>query len=231
MTLKFASALCAGLLGAAFWLVPAAKADEWDKKTDVRFSAPVEIPGRVLPPGEYVFKLMDSQSNRNIVQVFNGDETHLWATILAIPDYRMNPPDKPVITFEERTKDSPEAVRAWFYPGDPYGEEFVYPKPRAIQIAQAAKQPVLATPAQMAPAPPVAEMKKAPVVRVSPKGNETEIAKAIPPVPPAPAPAPAPPTTPKQLPRTASDMPLIGLLGLASLSLSLGLRAVGKRLA
>src|SRR5262245_16848212 len=124
------------ILGGVLWaaavgailLVPGVKADEMDKRTDVTFSAPVEVPGVVLPAGKYVFKLMDSTSDRHVVQIFNEDETHLFATILAIPTYRMNPVDKPLITFEERAANSPEAIKTWFYPGEQYGEEFVYPK-------------------------------------------------------------------------------------------------------
>src|SRR4029079_12606649 len=69
-------------------------AQSWDKKTTVTFSAPFEIPGvdaQVLPAGTYVFKLLDSASDRHIVQIFNKDETHLYSTILAIPNYRLTP--------------------------------------------------------------------------------------------------------------------------------------------
>jgi len=51
-------------------VLPRATADEWDQKTVFTFSGPVEIPGQVLPAGTYVFKLADSPSDRNIVQVF-----------------------------------------------------------------------------------------------------------------------------------------------------------------
>ena len=110
-------------------------ADTWDKKTIVTFSQPVEIPGvgaHVLPAGRYLFKLMDSLSDRNIVQIFNEDQTHVYATILAIPNYRLRATDKTVMTFRERAAGSPEALRAWFYPGANWGQEFVYPKKRAI---------------------------------------------------------------------------------------------------
>jgi hypothetical protein len=115
----------------------------------VTFSAPVEIPGQVLMAGTYVFKLLDSPSNRTIVQIFNKDQTKLFATVLAIPDYRLKPTGKTVITFDERPAGSPEAIKAWFYPGDEYGQEFVYPKTRAMQLAKVVKQPVPSMAANM----------------------------------------------------------------------------------
>src|SRR5204862_769013 len=118
-------------------------ADQWDKKTIVTFNAPVEVPGKVLPAGTYVFKLLDSASNRNIVQIYDKDEKQLLATILALPDYRLKPSDKPVITFEERPSGSPEAIKAWFYPGELYGQQFVYPHDRAVALAKRSNQPVL----------------------------------------------------------------------------------------
>jgi hypothetical protein len=122
---KILTAACIGMLA---MMLPHAKADEWNQKTIFTFSQPVEVPGHVLSPGTYVFKLADSQSDRNIVEVFNKKETHLYGTFLTIPEYRLKPAGKPVITFEERAAGSPEAVRAWFYPGDNYGHEFMYHK-------------------------------------------------------------------------------------------------------
>ena len=138
------------LLGAI--LVPGAKADDWNRKTVITFSAPVEIPGvhlagwGVLPAGTYVFKILDSLSDRHIVQIFNKDETVIYATILAIPNYRLQATDKTVMTFRERPAGEPEALRAWFYPGRNWGEEFVYPKAKAVALAKASNVPVLFTP-------------------------------------------------------------------------------------
>jgi hypothetical protein len=95
-------------------------AQTWNKRTSVTFRGPVEIPGpdaQVLPAGTYVFRLLDSQSDRHIVQIFNKDESHLYATILAIPNYRLRPTDQTVMTFAERAAGEPQAIRAWFYPG------------------------------------------------------------------------------------------------------------------
>src|SRR5204862_187557 len=139
----------------------------WDKRTMVTFSAPVEIPGisaQVLPAGTYVFRLMDSPSDRHIVQIFSKDERHLYANILAIPNWRLKPTDKTVMTFAERRAGEPQAIRAWFYPGDNFGQEFVYPKTKAIELAKVAKVPVLYIPDEVAPnivAPVVATEAKA----------------------------------------------------------------------
>ena len=132
-------------LGLAILPTPA-KADVWNQKTKFTFSEPVEIPGQVLAAGTYVFKLMDSTSDRNIVEVLNEREDHLYGIFLAIPDYRLKPADRSIITFEERAQGSPEAVRAWFYPGENYGHDFVYPKVKAMQLAKANNQPVPSMP-------------------------------------------------------------------------------------
>src|SRR5580658_8264188 len=139
------------LLGMAFLGAassPSANADDHDKMTTITFSAPVEIPPvyitgmHVLPAGTYVFKLVESSSNRHIVQIFNKDESKIYATILAIPNYRLKPTDKTVITFNEGIRGNPEPIRAWFYPGANWGEEFVYPQAKAVALAQATKVPV-----------------------------------------------------------------------------------------
>src|SRR6202046_1724270 len=132
-----------GLLGG---MVQRAAADDFDQKTTFTFSGPVEIPGQVLSAGTYVFKLADSASDRSVVQVFNQDQNHFYGTFLTIPDYRLKPAGKPIITFDERAAGSPEAVRAWFYPGENYGHEFVYPKAKAVQLAKANSTPVPSMP-------------------------------------------------------------------------------------
>jgi hypothetical protein len=219
-------------------LAPGAKADEWDQRTIVTFSGPVEIPGRVLPAGTYVFKLVDSQGDRNIVQVFNKEENHVYGTFIAIPDYKLKPRGKTIISFEERAAGAPEAVKAWFYPGDNYGHEFVYPKAKAVELAQANNQPVPSMPNELAAHTPkpvaapkepnVAALKKAPLKAQKPTQEEVEIAEVFMPPPQTPKPA-ASPALPKQLPKTGSPLPLIGLLGLLSVSTALGVRMAVER--
>jgi hypothetical protein len=210
-TSRVVTVVCAGLLAA---MVPQAKADAWNQKTTFTFSGPVEIPGKVLSPGTYVFKLADSQSDRNIVQVFNRNENHLYGTYLAIPDYRLQPTGKPVITFEERAAGAPPAVRAWFYPGDNYGHEFVYPKVKTAELAQVTTTaPPPPPPANIAQAP---ENTTPPEVTAPnnppPPAQPPQVAQASPPPPP-----PTTTQTPQTLPQTASSFPLLGLIGFLSI--------------
>jgi hypothetical protein len=125
-------------------LATSARADEWNKKTILTFSGPVQIPGASLPAGSYVFKLADIPGNRHVVQVFDKDEKKIFTTLLAIPNERLEPSDKPVVLFSERATGSPQAVKVWYYPGERTGNEFVYPKSQAMRIAKETHQRVLA---------------------------------------------------------------------------------------
>jgi len=221
-------------------LSPAAKADSWDKKTTVTFSGPVEIPGvhlagwGVLPAGTYVFRILDSSSDRHIVQIFNKEENICYATILAIPNYRLKATDKTVITFRERPAGEPEALRAWFYPGSQWGEEFVYPKAKAMEIATATSTPVLFTAAELPQevsvpitpdAPFVAQMRTAPVQAYQSTGAEVQLAEVVTPPPP---PEMQAATQPAELPSTASPLPLIALCGLLALGGAFVVRSVSR---
>jgi hypothetical protein len=205
---------CMVLAAAAAFLSPIAKADNWNRRTVMTFSEPVEIPGKVLPAGTYVFKLADSQSDRTIVRVFTADEAQVLATVLAVTDYRLDTPEKTTVTFEERASGSPEALHSWFCPGDNYGVEFVYGKkdttlrtferPEVVAAAPAAEPEPPATPAVEAPAPeppaPVIETEPQPVVAA-----EAE---------PEPEPQPAP----AELPKTAGNFLLFPILGVTLLA-------------
>jgi LPXTG-motif cell wall-anchored protein len=227
---------CLALMGA---LAPGVKADEWNRKTVMTFSGPVEIPGvhltgwGILPAGTYVFKILDSQSDRHIVQIFNKEETTIYATILAIPNYRLKATDKTVVTFRERPAGQPEALRAWFYPGRNWGEEFVYPKARAMELAKESSTPVLfssaevpvevAEPIRRADAPAVVVLKQAPVMAYQPTGEEVQLAQVVT-APPAEELAMT-----SSLPATGSQTPLMALFGAIAFGGGLALLAIRKR--
>jgi hypothetical protein len=206
-------------------VAPTAAADEWNRETVVTFSGPVEVPGagaQTLPAGTYVFKIVDAESDRHIVRIFNEDKTHIFTTIIAIPNYRLLATDKTVITFSERPAGQPEALRAWFYPGRKWGEEFVYAKSRAVVLAKEVQQPVLATPIELAETVPVEELKAAPIVAIDPKGEPVELAQVV---------EPPPVAALEPLPSSASPLPLIALIGLLSLGVGFAVSVASKRVA
>lgn len=213
----------------AFWicvvfvmtLTTAGMADEWNKATKLTFSEPVEVPGMVLVAGTYWFTLADNDTDRNVVQIWNSDRTRLITTILAIPDYRLRPTGKTVVHFEERPSDSPEAIHSWFYPGDNYGEEFVYPKKRATELAKQTSRPVLSMPE---PPPEPQQIKQAPVAAVTPSGDEIEVTEVIA------TQTVTPSEVPTSLPKTGSPLPLLLWAGLLTLGASLALGVAARRI-
>jgi hypothetical protein len=183
--LRLASFLCILIL----LLTGVAKSSLPDKKTIFTFSQPVELPGVTLPAGTYVFKVLDTMTDRNIVQVFDKDEKKLLATVIAIPDYTPQPSLKTIIKFSETTPGGPKAVKEWFYPGEDVGWEFVYPKKRAVELAKASNQSVpsmsnnltsnITQPAQNSSANSVTAMKNAPIEAEKPSGEEVPVAEVF----------------------------------------------------
>jgi hypothetical protein len=214
-------------------MIPSASADTWDKKTNVTFSEPVEFPGgTVLAPGSYVLKLLNSSSNRHIVQVYNKDQNHMLAMVMTNAAQRLEPADKTIITFYEAPKNEPVLIHTWFYPGDTVGQDFAYPKGR-VRYSQSVSATTTAVVAQAAPIktetvereethialaePPAprAEIKTVQEVAQAPAEEPVLLAQAAPASQAIPetrvdtvtteAPAPAPSD---QLPQTASDAPM-----------------------
>jgi hypothetical protein len=214
-------------------LAPGARASEWDQKVIATFNNSFQIPGQVLPPGTYVFKVLDLMGDRDIVRVTNADESQVIATAITVGRYREAPTDKPVFVFEERGADSPQALQAWYYPGYTDGHEFIY---------HGEVTPVAATAASTAPPP-------APVMDQSSTPEESPVLSAE--AEPQPAPQAAPQTTPEQptvppsmptattntssdtsneLPKTASTTPLIALIGILALGGAIGLKLLAVRM-
>lgn len=224
---QLSTALFAAVLG-VMTITPKASADEWNKKTIITINEPMEVAGVVLIPGTYVFKLQDSQADRHIVLIQNDREDKTYAQVFAVPDYRIQPTGSSRFLFWETPAGQPKALRAWFYPGDYFGQEFMYPKERATQIAKVQSTP------QTVPTAPETATATAPTPAPAPE-QAPVVAQNTPPPPPPPAPqatapapqpAPAPQvaenTSPQTLPQTASNLPLLALLGF----LSIGLAAV-----
>jgi hypothetical protein len=216
-------------------------ADEVNKRTVVTVNEPVivaGVPQVTLQPGKYVLRLLNHDHNRNIVQILNERENKLFTTVLAINNYRLTPSGSTVLRFWETPRGNPPALRAWFAPGDHWGQEFVYPKGLATRIARETGGPVLT-----APATTEAELRTAPVTEVVKSGEEKPLEEAYV-TPPAVAPVPvraqvaevaanvslepaltvAEAPAPEPLPPTGSPVFVIGVAGLLIAAAGFGLR-------
>jgi hypothetical protein len=211
------------------------------------FSAPFELPGgKVLPAGKYVFKIVDSPSNRHVVQIMSEDQKTMHATLLAIPAQRQEPPSEPEVRFMETAANMPPAVRTWWYPGRSIGHEFIYPKDHARRLAARQTEAVLTVASD---ATTTEQMRSADLSRINASGQETAAQmradsaartatsaqttrpatradaslqstpteSTTPTATTAPATRASAETRRTALPTTATLLPLIGLIGLASL--------------
>jgi len=142
--MKRISFLQAGAVTALIALLAplAIHADDYDKKTIITLDQPTEAPGIVLQPGRYVIKLVNSSSDRHIVEIMNEKMDHLYALTFAAAAAKVQQKGKTVLTFYEGTQGRPQALRKWFWPGETDGQEFVYPKHQAAEISARTKEKV-----------------------------------------------------------------------------------------
>jgi hypothetical protein len=138
---------------------------EWNKKSTLNTDRQVEFPGIVLEPGSYIIRLRETGDRRSFVEILNQDETQVLASLLAVPDHRQRPEDNSEFTFHAVKRAGPRPVQSWYFPGDLVGLEFVYPKPRAKEIAKDSDCHVMASNGN----------KDSTIVAVTPNGTEIVI--------------------------------------------------------
>jgi hypothetical protein len=219
--------VCGAVICVAF--SPNAAAQRFDKGTRITINTPFEVPGKTLPAGEYVIRLMEIPGNRNVVQILSGTEQKSFAIALAIPDYALKAPEKTHLSFYEVDRGAPLPIHAWFYPGSNFGVEFVYPKKKAVEIAKVSGEHVVATTApEPISEPSPSELASEPLIVIEPSGEEATVAE----VHPAPAPPETPPTEPVQtaqvLPKTATPFPFFALTGLLAAGAAGALRMIRR---
>jgi hypothetical protein len=135
--------IMAGLLIAFMLFVEiAAHADERDQATKLTFGESIQIPGRTLPAGEYLIKIANPDTGRNVVQIFNADGTVLYATLQTVSAERPEPADETVITLAEGSG-GPDVLLKWFYTGNLIGNEFLYSKQKEKELAQDKVQAIM----------------------------------------------------------------------------------------
>jgi hypothetical protein len=144
MTIR--SILCGvcGIVLAFSAFLPMARADQWNQKTELSFSQPIEIPGTVLPAGAYWFVLANTRSDRNVVEIFSSNWSQEYATLQTVPVYRDESTSHSEVEFAERPHGQPEALLSWYYPGQLTGHEFLYSSRQENRFARDIKEDVVA---------------------------------------------------------------------------------------
>ena len=120
------------LVMSLFVFTPGSNADDWSRRSTAIFNHPVQIPGKVLPAGIYVFKLADISGERNVVQVWNAEETEIIATVMGLPEYLDTAPPTNLFIFEKQEKGGPPLLKSWFQALNRNGERFIYPKEQRV---------------------------------------------------------------------------------------------------
>lgn len=237
-----AFAVLAGVLSDTAYAQPA------DARTYFTFNQPVTLPGVTLPAGTYLFRIPDATGNRQIVQVLSEDGTRLYTTLMAIRAQRPDASERPEVRFMETAAETPAAIKTWWYPGNPVGWEFIYPRQQAMRLAGMGPVPVLTTAAAEVDSA-AEDLKTDDLARVEGSGRETAVVAEAAPATAAPtgearegtvasadltlpanptqvdlAAAPAP-TAPARtaLPQTAGSGPIAFVAGLLALAAGLGL--------
>ncbi len=210
------SVACVTILLAA---AAASAQSNFNRTTHLTFSTPVELPGVTLPAGTYTFRLSDSTSDRHVVQVLDKDGAKLHTTILAMPAKRLHVDEETVVTFHELPAEATPAVRYWYYPGDDIGQEFAYPKDQALRLAAASGEAVLAVDSEQvtrvepdAAAEPSADTAAQETAQADARLRQDDTRATG-------------TSGTRRLPQTASNLPLVGLLGLLALGGAIAVRA------
>jgi len=203
---------------------------------------PTDVGGTILQPGTYMIRVLRSFADRNKVQVTNADRSIVYVSALTVP-HQLEPGEEvpnTMFVYYPAGEGMPRALRTWFAPNpvaSQGGHDIIYEASRAQQLARLSKTNVVYYPTEVA----VADIDTAPLEVVTPTAS-TETYTYTPPTTtttvteitnsPAPISTPEPmvssspepvtqiaeaDTEPAEMPHTASNLPLIALLGLASL--------------
>ena len=86
-----------------------ANASTFDKRTYFTFNQPVALPGVTLPAGTYMFRIANTETSRNVIQVSNKQGTESYALLNTVLAQRPDVPKDSEIRFRETPAGVPPA--------------------------------------------------------------------------------------------------------------------------
>jgi len=116
------------------------KAGDLDREVRMTFSGPVQIPGKTLPAGTYIFRPWYMSGNPNAMMVLDANGQKVEGIVMYLPaSYKVDEPpawgagggdarSDIRVEFNERKVNEPLPLGTWNYPGDPNNFTLVYPK-------------------------------------------------------------------------------------------------------
>lgn len=171
---------------------------------------PLDVGGKILQPGTYTIRVIPGMGDRNRVQITSPDLKTIYATVMTVPHDMRADEEIPNTTFVyyPAGEGLPRALRTWFSSSPPLriGHDIIYEESRAKQLARLANQRV---PAYTGEITETTELRV-----VTPQAT---VEAYTPPPPPVVTPRPVEQVARVEMPQSASNVPLIALLGLLSL--------------
>lgn len=116
----------------------AAHADEFNQQTTVTFSAPVQIPGQVLPAGTYTLEQADPNGDQGLIRISSADRK-VNMMLETVSADRREAGDTTIVLANPEGGEAAVLVK-WFYPGRSTGHEFVYSRQQEKEIAHATQE-------------------------------------------------------------------------------------------
>lgn len=185
---------------------------------------PLDVGGTILQPGTYTIRVLPSRADRNKIQITSPDMKTVFATVLSIPHALAPNEEVPntMFVYYPAGDGSPRALRTWFAPNPEAsqgGHDIVYSATRAQQLARLAGTRVVTYQDTVTSA----DFDTADLQVVTPEATVETYTYVTPTVTPAPM-----TSSEREMPDTASRVPLIALLGLMSLAGALALRVARR---
>jgi hypothetical protein len=105
---------------------------------NVNVKTPVAVPGRILAPGKYLFRLVDTSSLPNEVQITKADGTPVVGFITVFDSIREHHGATAIKT-SKPDRAGVVRITSWYFPGQRYGYRFVYSKSQEQKLDMIAR--------------------------------------------------------------------------------------------
>ena len=112
---------------------------------NVHVDQAVAIPGYVLRPGDYIFRLEEQSNGSRVVAVTSADYKTVYGFIPIFPAERNPEDDATEVRTSPPDNTGLARIDSWFFPGEADGYRFIYSKAEIRKVDMIAQQMKLDT--------------------------------------------------------------------------------------